>query len=1120
MVVLERLSEARRNGHRVLALIRGSAVNQDGRSNGLTAPNGPSQEAVIRQALAQAGVQPSQVGYVECHGTGTALGDPIEMQALGSVLAEGRDSDQPVIIGSVKSNLGHTQAAAGVAGLIKVVLSLQHDRIPQNLHFDAPSPHIAWDELPVKVASEAVGWVRNGSARIAGVSSFGVSGTNAHVVVEEAPAETRPALQAVSPRTAELVVVSGKSAPALDAMASRLAEHVKARPEQALGDIAHSLATTRSHHEHRLALAVATREELVAGLEAASRGELPLARGEARARGKTAWLFTGQGSQQVGIGRGLYEEWPAFREALEAVWGALDPHLEMPLREVMWAEPSGASLLDETGWTQPALFALEVALAKLWRSWGVTPDVVAGHSIGELSAAYVAGVFSLEDAARLVAARGRLMQALPRGGAMVSIAASESEVAAAVEAQAGRVSIAAVNGPSSVVISGAEADVLAVSEAFAAKGMPTKRLTVSHAFHSALMEPMLDEFRRVAESVAYQPAQIAVVSNVSGQVAGSELSTAEYWVRHVREAVRFAAGVGALHAAGVTEYVELGPRPTLLGLVPACLPAGAKDPVLVASLRPERAESAAALEALGSHFAQGGRVEWNGVFPSGGSRVELPTYAWQRQRYWIEQPLQAQAGEATGHPLLGVRVSFAGGAVVYEAVLSRAEHSWLYDHRVGELALMPGAGVAELVRAAGEHRFDGDAVEVVSLVLQAPLVLPEHGGQRVQVLLREDDDGRTEVSVYSQRLATAEAGWTLHASGEVRRADADGARRIDLAAVRARCGERVEAAQAYEAFASVGLDYGPAFQGLQTLWRGTSEALAEVSLPEGVEGAERYGIHPALLDAAFQSLSGSAAAEKQALHLPFAMERVIVHASGATAAWVHVRRAEQPGGENGAADVTLTDERGDVLVEVIGLRSRPVADEALDQSQEVANALYELGWPASPASPASTPSGRWVVVAAEQDATTEAVVERLRTAGAACERVDIAGLAAALPAEHVVCLWGRPDDEATAAEAAYRMASDGLGMVQLVAKQERAPRGGGCNGRGARGGGAGVAVGSWTHGDAGAPGAGLHAGRCRGRTAYRRGDPMRAVRHRRGAGDRLAGGRTSRRATETCGGCG
>ena len=331
MVVLERLSEARRNGHRVLALIRGSAVNQDGRSNGLTAPNGPSQEAVIRQALAQAGVQPSQVGYVECHGTGTALGDPIEVQALGSVLAEGRDSDQPVIIGSVKSNLGHTQAAAGVAGLIKVVLSLQHDRIPQNLHFDAPSPHIAWDELPVKVASEAVGWVRNGSARIAGVSSFGVSGTNAHVVVEEAPAETRPALQAVSPRTAELVVVSGKSAPALDAMASRLAEHVKARPEQALGDIAHSLATTRSHHEHRLALAVATREELVAGLEAASRGELALARGEARARGKTAWLFTGQGSQQVGIGRGLYEEWPVFREALEAVCGALDPHLEMPL---------------------------------------------------------------------------------------------------------------------------------------------------------------------------------------------------------------------------------------------------------------------------------------------------------------------------------------------------------------------------------------------------------------------------------------------------------------------------------------------------------------------------------------------------------------------------------------------------------------------------------------------------------------------------------------------------------------------------------------------------------------------------------------------------------------------
>src|SRR5262249_43045037 len=660
MVVLERLSDARRNGHRVLAVIRGSAVNQGGRRSGLTAPHGPSQEAVIRRALGEAGVKPSEVGYVECHGTGTRLGDPIEVQALGAVLREGRAADCPVVIGSLKSNLGHSQAAAGVGGLIKVVLSLQHGRIPKNLHFDAPSPHIPWADLPVKVASDAMAWARNGAARIAGVSSFGVSGTNARVVVEEAPAEAEAAPQAVcSPRAAELVVLSAKSAEALDAAASRLADHVKAHPEQALGDIAYSLATTRSHHEHRLALAVGTRAELVSGLAAASHGELAggASREEARSRGRRAWLFTGQGSQHVGMGRGLWEEWPAFREAFDTACAALDAHLEAPLREVMWAA-SQTARLDETGWTQPALFGLQVGLSALWRAWGGGAGGVAGHSIGELSAAYVAGVFSLEDAARLVAARGRLMQALPRGGAMVSIAASEAEVSEAVAAQAGRVSIAAVNGPLSVVISGEEAGVLTVSEAFAAKGARTKRLTVSHAFHSALMDPMLEEFRQVAEQVAYRPARIEVVSNVSGQAAGSELSTAEYWVRHVREAVRFADGVGALHVAGGTQYLEIGPKPTLLGLVPACLPLGAQEPVLVASLRAERAEAVTILEALGAHHVRGGQLQWDGVFPNGGARVELPRYPWQRKRYWIESSgLQARSGETTGHLLPIVEVS-------------------------------------------------------------------------------------------------------------------------------------------------------------------------------------------------------------------------------------------------------------------------------------------------------------------------------------------------------------------------------------------------------------------------------------------------------------------------------
>ena len=656
MVVLERLGDARRNGRRILAVIRGSAVNQDGRSNGLTAPNGPSQQAMIRRALTEAAVQPSEVGYVECHGTGTRLGDPIEVQALGAVLGEGRAADRPVAIGSLKSNLGHTQAAAGVGGLIKVVLSLQHGQIPKNLHFAAPSPHIPWDELAVQVVSEPMAWARNGVARIAGVSSLGLGGTNAHVIVEEAPADAEEPAQAPSPRSAELMVVSARSAEALDACVSRLGDHVKAHPQQTLRDIAYSLAATRSHHEHRLALTVGTRAELLSGLEALSGGKLPVGclREEVRAAGKLAWLFTGQGSQHVGMGRGLWQEWPAFREAFDAACAALDPHLGGSLREVIWAAPSQAKTLDETGWTQPALFALQVGLAALWRSWAVEPDVVVGHSIGELSAAYVAGVFSLEDAARLIAARGRLMQALPCGGAMVSIAASAAEVGEAIAAHAGRVSIAAVNGPLSVVISGEEAGVLAVSEAFAAKGSRTKRLPVSHAFHSALMDPMLEEFRRVAASVAYRSARIEVVSNVGGQVAGSELSTPEYWVRHVREAVRFADGIATLHAAGVTEYLEIGPKPTLLGLVPACLPAQAKEPMLVASLRSDRAEAVTILQALGAHYACGGRVAWESVFPGGGRRIELPNYPWQRKRYWVEAAAtQQRPGQPTGHPLLG-----------------------------------------------------------------------------------------------------------------------------------------------------------------------------------------------------------------------------------------------------------------------------------------------------------------------------------------------------------------------------------------------------------------------------------------------------------------------------------
>ncbi|RKG93765.1 type I polyketide synthase [Corallococcus terminator] len=637
LVVLKRLSDARRDGNRIWAIIRGSAINQDGRSTGLTAPNVLAQQALLRDALRDARVEADAIGYVETHGTGTSLGDPIEVQALRDVLGGMRPDGSRCVLGALKSNIGHLEAAAGIAGLIKAVLALEHGRIPKNLHFRRLNAHIELEGSALILATEPLAWPRTDRPRMAGVSSFGLSGTNAHVVLEEAPL-VEPAI-AAPPRGAELMVLSARSPKALEAVAARLGQYLETQPEVGLGDLAFSLATTRGPMEHRLAVTATSREALRATLVAVARGQKPqgVSRDTSASRsGKLAFLFTGQGSQVTAMGRGLSETWPVFREALERCFALFDKELEQPLREVMWAAPGSAhaALLDQTVYTQASLFSLEYALAALWRSWCVVPELVAGHSLGELVAACVAGVFSLEDAVRLVGARGRLMQALPSGGAMVSIAASEGEVAPALAPQAGKVSIAAVNGPEQVVISGDEELVQELAGGFAARGVKTKRLRVSHAFHSPLMAPMLDAFRRVAESITYQSPSLPLVSNVSGRLITEEAREPGYWVRHVHTTVRMADGVRALREAGATTFVELGPKPTLLGLVTASLPQ--EQLALVASLRTGRDEAASMLDALGALWCAGFQVDWAGVLGAGGRRVSLPNYPWQRERYWLE----------------------------------------------------------------------------------------------------------------------------------------------------------------------------------------------------------------------------------------------------------------------------------------------------------------------------------------------------------------------------------------------------------------------------------------------------------------------------------------------------
>ena len=643
LVVLKRFSDAIADSDNILALIRGSAVNHDGRSSGLTVPNGLAQQKVIRAALANAGVKPNQINYVEVHGTGTALGDPIEVEALANVLSEGHSREQPLMLGSLKTNIGHLEAASGVAGLVKVILAMQHKEIPPHLHLKTPNPAISWQDLPLVIPTEPTPWPVNiEQRRLAGINSFGFSGSNVHVVLEEAP-EAKLAPQEVE-RPMHLLTLSAKSEGALTELTERVTSYLKIHESESLSDVCFTLNTGRSHFEHRLAIVTQQQAEsleqltaLAAGkeIEGGVRGIVPRSN-----KPKVAFLFTGQGSQYLGMGRQLYETQPTFRKALQLCDEILRLYLDVPLLEILYpddvARAAPSPKLDLTAYTQPALFALEYALFQLWRSWGIEPSAVMGHSVGEYVAACVAGVFNLEDALRLVAYRGKLMQALPSEGEMVAVFADESLVKAAIESSAGLVSIAAINGSKNTVISGEREAVRAVLKKLEVLKVDFRSLKVSHAFHSHLMEPMLDAFEQIARSVEYSPPQIRLISNLTGQsIEGGEIAQAEYWCRHIRESVRFSAGMQALHNCGCEVFIEIGPHPVLTGMGRQCLPEEAG--VGLPSLRRGHDDWQQLLQSLAELYVRGVRVDWCGFdrdYPR--RRLPLPTYPFQRQRYWLE----------------------------------------------------------------------------------------------------------------------------------------------------------------------------------------------------------------------------------------------------------------------------------------------------------------------------------------------------------------------------------------------------------------------------------------------------------------------------------------------------
>lgn len=980
VLLLERLSEARRRGHRVLAVVRGTATNQDGASNGLTAPNGPAQEQVILDALAAARLAPGQVDVVEAHGTGTVLGDPIEAGALFATYGKGRPDGSPLWLGSLKSNTGHSQAAAGVGGIIKMVMAMQHGVMPRSLHSDRPSSHVDWSAGSVRLLQEEMPWERSGGPRRAGVSAFGISGTNAHVVIEEAPgpdAGDHVPVPVPVPVTGPVPLpLTARSAAGLGAQANALRAHAAAS-DAGLLDLGHSLAATRSTFEHRAVVLASDRTELSGGLDALAGGVLAghVTQGSATP-GRVAFLFTGQGSQYPGMGRDLYAAHPAFARALDEVCAHLTPHIGRPLRDVMFADEADGetALVNRTEWTQPALFAFEVALFRLLEHWGVTPDHLLGHSVGEIAAAHVAGVLSLPDACLLVASRARLMGGLPDGGAMVSLEAAEDEVTEWIATHGADLDVAAVNGPHATVVAGDADWAVRIMAEWQRRGRRAKRLTVSHAFHSAKVEPMLDEFARIAETLDYRPPTLPVVSNLTGlPVDEATLCSAQYWVRHVRRPVRFLDGIRALEAAGVTKFLELGPDGVLSSMAKSCLTA-APQAVLTAAARRNRPAERTFLAALAALYVRGVDVDWAaGLSRAGGQTVALPTYAFDRQSYWLTAPARSGAGlvgaglEAADHPLLGAAVELpATDGVAYTAGLSLDSHPWLADHVVLGTVLVPGAVFVEWAVHAAAGTGGG---RVGELVLEAPMAL--HEGTRLDVRVSAGGaqaDGRREFTVHARPQDASRREWTRHAAGWLEPADTGrpaaapaaerswppaGAVEVDLDGV-------------YDRFAERGLRYGSELRGLRALWQLGDELLAEVELPGGeTDEAHGFLLHPVLLDAALHAVL--APVQEQGPALPFVWQGIETYAPSGRSLRVRVTPLRQ-GGRSGepVVSLALADSSGRPVASVASLRLKRTTPEqlgrALGQRQ---GELYRLEWPlvAAPAGPRQ--EGRWAFLGSD-----------------------------------------------------------------------------------------------------------------------------------------------------------